>query len=115
MILHGFLTGGEVHDSRVAEELVGDLSDARVIADLGYDTNKIRELLGLGGNQAVMRSSAKRKTKIPYDHILYKQRYFIETVFGKLKENRRLSLRFEKSDLNMLNMLLMGFIKLNLC
>ena len=115
LILHGFLTGGEVHDSKVSEELVKYLTGSYVLADLGYDTNKFRELLEIHGNSAIMRSSKKRKVQIPYDKTMYKQRGYIERIFGKLKENRRLSVRFEKSDLNLLNMILLGFIKLYLC
>ncbi|MDR1129161.1 MAG: transposase [Treponema sp.] len=35
----------------------------------------------------------------------YKKRGLIERIFGKLKENRRLAVRYEKSDINFL-----GFI-----
>ena len=114
MIFCGFLTGGEVHDSRVSEELINDARGFSVVADLGYDTNKFRGFLKNGRNRAIIRSSKKRKIQIPYDKILYKQRGYIERIFGKLKENRRLALRFEKSDLNLLNMILIGFIRINL-
>ncbi|GMO65868.1 MAG: hypothetical protein Ta2D_12110 [Rickettsiales bacterium] len=36
----------------------------------------------------------------------------IETIFGKLKENRRLVVRYEKDDLNFLGMIAMGMIKI---
>ena len=104
-----------MHDCRVAAELVEGITDTSVIADKAFDTNKFRELLEICGNEAVIRSKKTRKVKIPYDKFLYKLRGFIERIFGKLKENRRLSIRFEKSDLNFLNMIILGFIKINLC
>ena len=44
---------------------------------------------------------------------MYKKRSYIERVFGKLKENRRLVVRYEKSDLNFLSFILLAFIKIN--
>lgn len=40
------LTGGEVHDSKAAPELIARLPDADfVVADKGYDSEPIRELV----------------------------------------------------------------------
>lgn len=39
------ITGGEVHDSQVAEQLIGEIDPANyLIADKGYDSEKIRTL-----------------------------------------------------------------------
>ena len=46
---------------------------------------------------------------------LYRLRRKIEMVFGKIKKNRRLSLRYDKSDLNFLSFIAMALIKTNLC
>ena len=38
------ITGGEVHDSQVAEQLIGEIDPANyLIADKGYDSEKIRK------------------------------------------------------------------------
>jgi len=49
---------------------------------------------------------------IEYNEELYKVRVAVERVFGKLKENRRLALRYEKSDLSFLGFVLFGFLKM---
>ncbi|GHU26162.1 hypothetical protein FACS1894152_0190 [Bacilli bacterium] len=40
-----------------------------------------------------------RKKKIVYDKEVYRLRGRIETIFGKIKESRRLAVRYEKSDI----------------
>ncbi|MDR0475125.1 MAG: transposase [Treponema sp.] len=50
-----------------------------------------------------------------YDRQLYKKRGLIERIFGKVKENRRLTVRFEKSDVNFMGFIIFAFIKINLC
>ena len=56
-----------------------------------------------------------RKEAIVYDREKYKKRGLIERIFGKIKENRRLTVRYEKSDINFLGVILVAFIKIFLC
>jgi transposase len=56
-----------------------------------------------------------RKKLIEYDKEKYKTRGYIERVFGKLKENRRLTVRYEKSDINFLGFILVAFLKILIC
>jgi hypothetical protein len=39
----------------------------------------------------------------------------MERVFGKQKENRRLTARYEKSDINFLGFILAAFLKILIC
>ena len=54
-----------------------------------------------------------RREAVEYDKERYKKRSYRERIFGKLKENRRLVVRYEKSDLNFLGFILIAFIKIN--
>ncbi|UCM86358.1 MAG: transposase [Rickettsia endosymbiont of Culicoides impunctatus] len=45
----------------------------------------------------------------------YKLRGAIERFFGKIKENRRLAVRYEKDDLSFLSFIALAAIKLHLC
>ncbi|MDR1167721.1 MAG: transposase, partial [Heliobacteriaceae bacterium] len=63
-------------------------------------------------NIPVIPGRANRKVEIQYDKELYKKRNFIERIFGKLKENRRLALRFDKSDIHFLSFIAIALIKL---
>jgi transposase len=53
--------------------------------------------------------------EIAYGRQMYKKRGLIERIFGKVKENRRLAVRYEKSDVNFLGFIIFAFIKINLC
>ena len=114
VVANGFLTGGGAHDSSVASELMAPLIGCYVCADKAYDTNALREQLWSQNCEVVIPGKRTRKTEISYDKLKYKRRSFIETIFGKLKENRRLAMRFEKSDINFLSFVAMALIKINL-
>jgi len=49
------ITGGEIHDSKAASELITQLPAAdAVVADKGYDSQAIRELIERRGTKAVI-------------------------------------------------------------
>ena len=51
------------------------------------------------------------KIQIIYDKNIYKLRKRIEIFFGKIKENRRLAVRYEKLDSTFLGFIAMAIIK----
>lgn len=59
----------------------------------------------------------KRNRKIPFrfDKTIYKWRYRIENLFCKLKENRRLAMRFDKLDTSFMAFIVLALIKLQVC
>jgi transposase len=109
------LSGGDENDIEVAPQLIEDIYGFPVLADRGYDSDEFRKLLMSQNNTPVIPGRRNRKKPIEYDEQRYKRRGLIERVFGKLKENRRLAVRYEKSDLNLLGFILIAFIKLWLC
>jgi putative transposase len=111
-LVEGMLTGGQVHDVTVAGELVEDIVGCAVIADRGYDSNELRRELEGNNNEAVIPGRKNRKEAITYDKEKYKKRGMIERIFGKIKENRRLTVRYEKSDINFLGFIFIAFIKI---
>jgi IS5 family transposase len=114
-VVDGFLSGGNRNDIAAAEELTEGVYGCYVVEDRGYDSNKNRIQLESQGNIPVIPGRKNRKVKIEYDKEKYKLRGFIERIFGKLKENRRLALRYEKNDLHFLSFIACAFIKSNLC
>ena len=114
-LVEGLLTGGEAHDVRAASELREDIVVCAVIADRGYDRNEFRRELEGNNNEPVIPGRKNRKEEIAYDKEKYKKRGLIERIFGKLKENRRLAVRYEKSDINFLGFILIAFLKILLC
>jgi transposase len=59
-----------------------------LIADRGYDSNWFRAALTRKGIAPCIPSTTRRKSPLPYDAALYKQRHKIENMFGRLKDWR---------------------------
>jgi transposase len=118
-VVEGLASGGNVNDIDVAPELVRDVdvdvAGCLVIADLGYDSDRFRGELAGNNNEPVIPGRKNRKEEIVYDREKYKKRGLIERIFGKIKENRRLTVRYEKSDINFPGFILAAFLKILLC
>ena len=97
-VIEGFLTAGNVSDITVAESLIADVFCCHVVLDMGYDSDAFRDVLRSQNNTPVIPGRKNRKIKIEYDKAIYKLRTRIEQFFGKLKENKRIAVRYEKSD-----------------
>jgi transposase len=82
----------------VAESLVADVFGCHVVLDMGYDSDPFRDVLRSQNNTPVIPGRKNRKIKIEYGKLIYKLRTRIKQFFGKIKENKRLAMRYEKSD-----------------
>lgn len=92
------LTGGNVHDSTVAIEVLShlDISDSTILADKAYGTNEILNYIQKqDGDYAI---PPKSNTRNPWrcDRVLYKERHLVECFFLKLKQFRRVATRYDK-------------------
>ena len=110
-IVEGFLTGGNVSDITVADALYSDVYGCHVVEDKGYDSDEHRNFLRSQNNIPVIPGRKSRKTKIVYDKKIYRLRRRIEQFFGKMKENKRLGMRYEKSDAIFLAFIALAAIK----
>lgn len=111
-IIEAMLTGGNTSDITVANEIMSDVFGCYVVEDMGYDSDAHRDFLRSQNNVPVIPGRNNRKVKIIYDKAIYKLRGGIERYFGKLKENKRLSLRFEKDDRSFLSFIAIAAIKI---
>jgi transposase len=104
------ITGGEVHDSVAATELIERLPDAEAImADKGYDSEKIREQIEAKGARAVIpRKSNSLIGNDGMDWALYKYRHLVENAFARLKQFRAIATRYEKLKVNFQSMVAMA-------
>ena len=64
--------------------------------DRGYDADWFRDGLLDKGITPCIPPKKNRKRQIPYDKSLYKQRHKVENMFGKLKDWRRISTRYDR-------------------
>ena len=110
-VIEGFLTAGNVSDITVAKSLIADVFCCHVVLDMGYDSDPFRNVLRSQNNTPVIPGRKNRKIKIEYDKAVYKLRSRIEQFFGKLKENKRLAMRYEKSDTVFLAFIAAAIIK----
>jgi transposase len=100
------LTGGQVHDILQAEDLVSGISFEHLLADKGYDANRLRARVAEVGVEAVIPSTRSRSQAIPYDkHIYLVPRNLVERFFNKIKHFRRIATRYEKPSLSFAAML----------
>jgi len=113
------LSGADVYDSVVGNEMINELDDdlmiKECICDKGYDDNKIRGCLKDKNIQANIPSKKNRKIKEYFDKERYKLRYKIENLFGRIKENRRLMMRVDKLDETFMGFIIMSLIKMLVC
>jgi transposase len=76
------------------------LPDAEtLIADKGYDSDAFREALAGRGITPWIPPRAKRRLPATYCKSLYRQRHKVENMFTKLKDWRRISMRYDRWDI----------------
>ncbi|MCV6686755.1 IS5 family transposase [Neisseria meningitidis] len=114
------VTGGNVHDGQVANDLIEVIQEAQYfIADKGYDSQEIRDKAIEHGMKAIIpkrkiehgmkaiipkRKNAK-KPNPDFDSYLYKLRHLVENAFARLKQFRSIATRYEKLARNFKSML----------
>ncbi|MFC7556275.1 IS5 family transposase [Pseudoroseomonas wenyumeiae] len=91
------LTEGQMSDHKGAALMLDALPSARVlIGDKGYDSDRFRQALTARGIEPCIPSRRGRKRRIPHDRKLYRQRHRIESMFGRLKDWRRIAMRYDR-------------------
>jgi putative transposase len=92
------LTEGQASDHRGAALLLPHLpaGATELIGDRGYDSARYRTGLAARGITPCIPSTRSRKIPIPHDKALYRQRHRIEIMFGRLKDWRRIAMRYDR-------------------
>ena len=84
--------------------LIGEnIGIKRVIADRGYDANRIRTSLREQGTIPVIPGRRNRKRPIQYDERRYKDRWRVDAMFCRLKDFRRFATRYDNLARNFLS------------
>ena len=91
------LTVGQRADSTQAEALLLDYEPTAVLADRGYDTDRLLDLLVDAEVEVVIPAKKNRLKPRLIDENLYKDRNKVERYFNKLKQYRRVATRYEKT------------------
>jgi transposase len=90
------ITAGQANDSPQADRLLDGVQSGYVIADRGYDTERVLEKIEELGAVAVIPSRSTRKVKRDHDKELYKERNLVERAFNELKRFRRIATRYDR-------------------
>lgn len=92
------LTGGQVHDSAMLQPALDQLNiqHATVLADKAYGSWENREYIA--NHDADFCIPPKSNAQDPWycDYVHYKERHLVECFFMKIKDFRRIAMRFEK-------------------
>jgi transposase len=95
------LTAGQASDMPQAIPLLTGQHAQYVIADKGYDCDKIvRYIHNEMSAISVIPPKANRLMQRDYDTFMYKDRNLIERLFNRLKQFRKIATRFEKFQIN---------------
>ena len=91
------LTPGNINDNLVAEEIIGSVSPSKeLLADKAYDSDAIRNFLKARQTRAVIPPYKMRTIQYRYSKTAYKGRNVIERTFCRLKDFRRIAMRFDR-------------------
>ena len=96
----------------VPELLAGLPTPTTVIADRGYDSNAVLDLITRSGAQASIPSCSRRVLRRSIDPVIYRQRNQVERFFCRLKHFRRVATRFDKLARNFLAAVLLASTRL---
>ncbi len=99
-----YLTAGNISDISAADHLIAKAGPIkRLIADKGYDADRLRQTLRAAGATPVIPGRCNRKKKIRYDKRRYRERWRIEAAFCRLKDFRRVATRYDRLADNFLS------------
>ena len=96
MSVRFLVTEGTVADCTVAPDLLIGFTPDAVIADKGYDSQEIENMVERSGAEAVIPPRKNRKRPRIYDTSLYKLRHLVENTIGWMKEWRGVATRYAK-------------------
>ncbi len=107
------ITPGQTSDYERAEALIEGRAGEAVIADRGYDADRVVELIERQGSKAVIPPHRHRCTKPrAFDAQLYRLRHRVEFFSNGLKRFRRVATRYDKTARNYLVMVQLGCIRI---
>ena len=92
------LLPGQAHDLRATAALIDALNGAHLFADRAFDANWLCDLLTSAGITAVIPPKFDRRLPAEFDRDTCKWRHLIENFFEKLKEYKRIAMRWCKTD-----------------
>ena len=91
------VTAGTVADCTQAAALIDGIAAEHLLADRGYDTNKVLATARERGMTPVIPPQRNRKVAREYDAALYQARHLVENGFERFKAWRGVATRYAKT------------------
>ena len=109
------ISPGGVHDITCAEALLDGLQQrAVIIADKGYDADRVRIHIRAQGAIPNIPNRSHRKRKYRWKKAIYRERNHVERFFNKLKQFRRIATRYDKLGATFLAFIQLAAIRISL-
>lgn len=109
------ISPGNDHDVTCAEALLDGLEKrAVVIADKGYDADRVRIYIKAQGAFANIPNRSNRKKKFRWKKAIYRERNHVERFFNKLKQFRRIATRYDKLGATFLAFIQLAAVRISL-
>ena len=107
------LTPGQASDMTAVPALLAGLPiPTTVVADRGYDSNAVIDLIRRSGAEPSIPSTSQRTVRRSVNMEIYRQRNRVERFFCSLKHFRRIATRFDKLARNFLAAVLLASTRL---
>ena len=110
------LSPGNSHDAPVGRELIRKYRPKvdYLLMDKAYEDDRTRQVVAECGYVAVVPPKSNRKEPWDYDEELYQRRNEVERMFGLMKEQHRVAMRYDKLDVTYLSFVYLAFIRIAL-
>ena len=96
------MTDGTTHEVTQAESLIDGIDAKYLLADRGYDSERVLSQANERGMSAVIPPRRHRRIQRPYDKELYRLRGLVENAFLYLKHWRGIATRYAKNSASFL-------------
>lgn len=110
------LTGGEVHDSKLAIRLLSKitLEGKKILADKAFCADEIREYISQENAIACIPDKSNAVVTHDFDAELYKARNIIERFFQRIKTFRHIATRYDKLSDCFLNFVFLAAVMIQI-
>ncbi len=110
------LTGGNIHDSECATELLSKvkLEDKTVLGDKAFCSARIRQFIQEQGGIVCIPDKANSRAFHEFDRDLYKTRNVVELFFLRIKNRRHIATRYDKLAVCFLNFVILSALLIQL-
>jgi transposase len=106
-------TPGQAHDVTAYDDLMDqrDSDPGALLADKGYDSDAIRQDLRDRGASPEIPTKRNRTVRYAVEKALYAVRARVEHCIGHLKEQRRITTRYDKTQTSFVGFVLLGCLR----